>query len=82
MDRSQTNHASPGHSVPSGVTESLFWGAKVGPDFLLGVCGGGGGQEDDIALIFVHNQKSNGGGGGHGYANDCTTRVRPRSACL
>ena len=49
----------------SGVTESLFWGAKGGPYLHLG---GGGGvtrgphHNDFFPITFiVHNQKSNGG---------------------
>ena len=48
----------------SGVTESLFWGAKGGgADLRLG-----GGQEDGITMIFVHKQKSNGGRGNGGHS--------------
>ena len=48
----------------SGVTESLFWGARGG--WQTFVWRGGGGLEDGIAM-FVHNRKSNGGGGNGGH---------------
>ena len=67
------------HTLCSGVTESLFWGAK-GRTGARPLCGGAKriaeprglqSQEDCIAVIFVHNHKLNLGGGAMGGGPWC-----------